>query len=62
MIGGTGDWSSLFKSGPNGFLTIFASLVGLRHAVNDEEWDAALKDIEWVISQVCQAKRVSGYV
>ncbi|KAF7791378.1 hypothetical protein EIP86_002392 [Pleurotus ostreatoroseus] len=56
VIGGVGDWSTLFKSGRNGFLMIFASLVGLRHATDEEDWLTALADVQWVLQQVLEAK------
>ena len=59
-MGGSGDWSSLFKSGRNGFLTVFASLVGLRDVAPEESWLAALNDVRWVIVQVAEAKRSAG--
>ncbi|KAF7789196.1 hypothetical protein EIP86_000134 [Pleurotus ostreatoroseus] len=60
LSGGTGDWSSLFKSGRNGFLTILASLVGLRNAADETEWLTALVDVNWVLGEVLNAQRTTG--
>ncbi|KAJ3552884.1 hypothetical protein NM688_g3915 [Phlebia brevispora] len=56
LISSTEDWSVMFKSGRNGFLTVLASLAGLREAMRESEWNAALADVQWVINQVLQAK------
>ena len=58
---GNGDWSSLFKSGRNRFLTILASLLGLYAAAESEEWTSALVDVHWVLTKVLAAKHASGY-
>ncbi|KAF7795565.1 hypothetical protein EIP86_006727, partial [Pleurotus ostreatoroseus] len=57
---GSGDWSTLFKSGRNGFLTVLASLLGLYAAAESEEWTSALVDVHWVLSEVLAAKYTSG--
>ena len=59
--GGTGDWSSMLKPGPNGFLTIIGSLAALR-AVSIDGWRAALSDVEWVLERVVEAKQGPRYV
>ena len=59
---GNGDWSTLFKSGRNGFLTVLASLLGLYTAAESEEWTSALVDVHWVLSEVLAAKQASGDV
>ena len=57
--GGTGDWSSMIKSGKNGFLTVLASLVALEQSAEDECWRAALEDVNWVLEEVRAAAEAS---
>ena len=58
IIGGTGDWSPLFRPGKNGFVNIIASLAPLREVTEDEnEWISLLADVQWVVAQVLAAKR-----
>ena len=50
--GGSGDWSSLLKSGINGFLTVLASLVALRDAADEDGWRDAMEDVDWVLKEL----------
>lgn len=49
---GTGEWGALRKSGPNGFLTVIASLVTLEQVTDGNTWREALEDVKWVLEQV----------
>ncbi|KAJ3521327.1 hypothetical protein NM688_g9029 [Phlebia brevispora] len=46
VIGGAGDWSALYRSGRNGFLTVLASLAGLRLAVVKAKQAAGTKRVQ----------------
>jgi hypothetical protein len=61
---GTGDWSSLIKSGINGWLTVFTSMLLLLHPdiANLAIWSAVLQDVSWSIQEVQDACRVQRYV
>ena len=49
---GTGDWSTLFKAGTNGFVNVLMALVGLQDAATEDVWRAALADVSWVLKEV----------
>ena len=46
------DWSSLAKAGPNGFVNVLMSLVGLFDVATDVEWRTALAEVTWVLRGV----------
>ncbi|KAF7792134.1 hypothetical protein EIP86_003164 [Pleurotus ostreatoroseus] len=52
IIGGSGDWGSLLKSGSNGWVNILMGLVGLREVEDDAGWRFAFSDVQWVLHQV----------
>lgn len=52
MAGGEGDWSSLMRSGPNGFVNVLMSLVGLMDVSALPSWREALADVSWVLREV----------
>ena len=52
VVGGEGDWSELIRSGPNGFLTVLMSLIGLQDVADIEFWLKAVGDVAWVLEQL----------
>jgi hypothetical protein len=56
---GIGNWSPLMKSGVNGWLTVFTSMLSLLHpAIADPAiWSAAVRDISWSIYEVLKASK-----
>lgn len=59
---GSGDWSSLYNPGPNGFLNVIAGLVALRQVVTTSEWAQVLGDVQWVVHEVLDAKKSAKYI
>ncbi|GJF00408.1 hypothetical protein PsYK624_166960 [Phanerochaete sordida] len=56
-IEGDGNWSTMFLPGPNRFLNVLGSLLGVRDIErNDEKWICAVRDVRWTVSQVLAAK------
>ena len=53
--GGSGEWDCLLKSGPNGFLSVLASLVALQEAADISSWQEAMQDVSWVLQEVVLA-------
>ena len=58
---GDGDWSPFFKSGINAFLSLLASLLGLKDVTKLEAWERALEDVHYVLGEVLRAKEEAGY-
>ena len=61
IIGGTGDWSELIRSGPNGFLSVLMSLIGLQDVAEKPFWLKAVGDVTWVLEQLKTAA-AQGYI
>lgn len=57
VTGGSGDWSTMYLPGPNGFLNVLGALVALRDMETPERWSEAMRDVRWVIGQVLAAKQ-----
>lgn len=57
VASGSGDWSKVMKCGPNGFLSVLASMPLLRDAESQESWTAALIDVGWVVHQCLTTAR-----
>ena len=62
VIGGTGDWSTMFIPGKNGFVNIIASLYALAETVDVETWARSVRDVRWVLGEVLTAQRNARYV
>ncbi|KAI9070334.1 hypothetical protein FKP32DRAFT_1558137, partial [Trametes sanguinea] len=57
-IGGNGDWDCLEKPGKNGILIVLLSLVWWKQqspAASVGDWEAAVRDVCWVIRSMAQA-------
>lgn len=61
-IGGAGPWDALHKSGQNGFLSVlqvlywWRSLLGVDSAEGSKDWNYAVIDVVWVLSEVLHSK------
>ncbi|KAI0691767.1 hypothetical protein BC835DRAFT_1307434 [Cytidiella melzeri] len=55
LIGGTGDWTDMFKPGPCGFLLVLKCLRGLSKAASIDDLGWSLRDVDWVMYQVLNA-------
>lgn len=54
---GDGDWSDMYIPGPNGFLTVLGSILGIRDVLKDDmAWGKIVEDVRWTVSQVLAAK------
>jgi hypothetical protein len=60
-IGGTGPWDDLHKPGQNGFLSVLQVLCwwqGLLGVEGSEEWNSAVQDVLWVLTEVLNSKSI----
>lgn len=57
VLGGEGDWSSMFMSGKNGFATVIGSVVGLLQVASQSTIDYAVTDLQWTLEKVVEAKQ-----
>ncbi|KAI9056571.1 hypothetical protein FKP32DRAFT_1585928 [Trametes sanguinea] len=58
QIGGIGDWDCLENPGKNGILIVLLSLVWWRQqstAASAHDWEAAVRDVGWVIGSMARA-------
>ena len=55
--GGEGDWSSMVKPGPNGFVLVIGALVGLLSAAERDVWVHDMLDVHWVLQEVLISQR-----
>ncbi|KAF7797639.1 hypothetical protein EIP86_008839 [Pleurotus ostreatoroseus] len=54
--GGTGDWSSMWVPGKNGFLNILGALSALYELAPNDDWIEAVADVKWVIREARKQK------
>lgn len=53
LIGGTGDWECLVKSGQNVMLSPLAALGAWRETNKElEDWSVAMNDVTWVVGEL----------
>lgn len=57
IMGASGDWSSMFVPGTNGFCMVIAGLVGLLEVEDAGEWAFVFDDVLWVVQQLITAKK-----
>ena len=55
--GGDGNWSTMAKPGPNGFVLVIGALVGLLIAADVDVWARNMLDVLWVLQEAWAAHK-----